>query len=522
MAEDLSPGGQDRFLTLHFSLKTNAAELEQRLLAGQIPTKAEVLANYSGDRAGARSLGEWLKAQGIGKITITPDFASVYAVATVSQVHQALHVDFQSIQVNGQRTATAVSAPVLPSNLASHVVAIDGLQPWVQVQKQIVSRSDYLRTRPASAGPSSASLVPGLSLPSAAPLLTKDLVARYNVPATKVTGRGQNIAILIDKLPLRTDLARFWRRNGLPVDQSRVKFVNLRGPRQHLPSPDGEESLDTEWASGMAPGAHVIVYATGSEDWPALDLGLDTILADAAKPGGPTQLSISLGLREDMVSADEITADHARFVRLVGLGVTVFASSGDAGSNPDWSGHLHSSDSQVEYPASDSAVIAVGGTSLDRDLSGKVVETCWTESGGGVSGKDLVALHRPTWQKGYSGIKSNLRLVPDVSSLADPVPGAVVFVNGRQTFNGGTSWSTPVWAAFGALLEEQRTRNGGPRPAFLAHWIYDAHAAGAFRDVGIGSNGEYGTNGRYTCGPAWNPVTGLGVPDLGRLTELVK
>ena len=213
------------------------------------------------------------------------------------------------------------------------------------------------------------------------------------------------------------------------------------------------------------------------------------------------------------MSKDEIKADHARFVQLAALGVNVFVSSGDAGSNPDASGQARSPDSQVEYPASDPAVVAVGGTSLDRDDSGNVVETCWKDSGGGVSTRGLDELTRPTWQSAYPTITSPYRLVPDVSSLADPVPGALIILKGRDDTTGGTSWSAPVWAGFSALLSEDRAKASKPPYGFLGPKLYAARGGGALRDV------VKGDNGAYKCGPGWNPVAGLGVPDVKRLAK---
>ena len=179
-----------------------------------------------------------------------------------------------------------------------------------------------------------------------------------------MTGKGQTIGILIDTLPAMSDLQKFWKRNSLTVKSSQIKTVRVQGPSIRLPTRGGEETLDAEWASGIAPGATIIIYAAGSLLYADLDRALDKIIDDAGKPGGPRQLSISLGLREDLVGSGEMIAEHNKFASLAALGVTTFVASGDAGSNPDSTGHGRSSDTQVEYEASDSAVVSVGGTSL--------------------------------------------------------------------------------------------------------------------------------------------------------------
>src|SRR5262249_19379517 len=140
-----------------------------------------------------------------------------------------------------------------------------------------------------------------------------------------------------------------------------IEKVNVPGTA--LPAPSGEETLDASWASGIAPGAQVRIYATGSLSFVAIDRALDRIIADLPSHRGLRQLSISLGLGETFMSPGEVTTEHAKFLRLAAAGVNVFVSSGDAGSNPDSSGHS-GGPLQAEYESSDSAVIGVGGTSL--------------------------------------------------------------------------------------------------------------------------------------------------------------
>jgi kumamolisin len=195
------------------------------------------------------------------------------------------------------------------------------------------------------------------------------------------------------------------------------------------------------------------------------------------------------------------------------IGVTVFAASGDAGSNPDETGHGRGSITNVEYEASDADVVAVGGTSLRFDPStAKVMgETAWPDSGGGVS--QASTNDRPVWQKPYLKIGSHLRLVPDVSSVADPNPGAFVIFNGAEWPVGGTSWSAPMWAGFCALIAESRSKKGKAPIGFLSPKLYALPSGKGLHDIVSGSNGA------YDAGAGWNPVTGLGVPNVAELIQ---
>ena len=112
-------------------------------------------------------------------------------------------------------------------------------------------------------------------------------------------------------------------------------------------------------------------------------------------------------------------------------GVTILASSGDAGSNPNNSiaagNYLASAPLGVAYPASDPSVTAVGGSTVtftgNWAYSG---ETAWGQttvvgppgpsaSGGGLSS----VFAKPSWQTGGSLLAAQgMRCVPDVAGIA--------------------------------------------------------------------------------------------------------
>jgi kumamolisin len=324
-----------------------------------------------------------------------------------------------------------------------------------------------------------------------------------------VTGKGQTIGILIDTFPLDSDVQTFWAKNNIPA-ADRIQQVNVKGT--HLPAPTGEETLDVEWASGIARDAKVRVYASASLNFVDLDKALDRILTDALTDPSMRQVSISLGLGEKFMGGPngEVATQHQKFLKLAALGVNVFVSSGDAGSNPDDSGHGSTGPLQVEYESSDPCVVGVGGTSLTLAANGKVAgETGWAGAGGGKS----AFFARPAWQTGGGLPPGNMRLVPDVSLVADPETGAFLVMNGKVQQIGGTSWSAPVWAAFCALINEARMKANKQPVGFLNPLLYPLKGTPCFRDVTEGSNGA------YDSAPGYDMVTGLGVPHVGNLMQ---
>jgi len=494
-------------LRLHFGLATrNIEELQGRVAKGERISPSELAAKYSGEPESARKLTRWLTKQGFRAIETSADHTSVYATGTVAQIEKSLGVTMKSVTYKGETKPAATSPPALPRDVGDAVVAIDGLQPWVRAIKH-----KLLRDKAAGAAMASGRT-------PAAPYKIYDILKSYNAHGLEVagkgriTGKGQTIAILIDRFPSMSDVQSFWQRNGLTVSASQIQLINVQGKNAPMPPPQDEETLDAQWASGIAPGATIRIYAAGSLYYPDLDKALDMILADAQKPGGPQHLSISLGSREDLISPDELKVQAAMFLKLAALGVNTFVSSGDDGSNPAPEGRGRGSENHVEYYASDPWVIAVGGTTLHFDAqSNKVVsETAWDGSGGGISR----TLPQPVWQKS-AWTNQEYRLVPDVSSVADVQPGGFVVLNDKEVAFGGTSWSAPMWAGFSALIAEAREKQGKPQLGFLAPVLYGLPKGAGFRDITKGSNGA------YQAGPGWDPVTGLGVPDVKALIEVL-
>jgi kumamolisin len=321
-----------------------------------------------------------------------------------------------------------------------------------------------------------------------------------------VTGKGQTIAILIDTFPADADLEAFWRKNGLPVTLSQIQKIDVGGGS--LSAPSGEETLDTAWTSGTAPGATIRIYATGALTFVAIDQALDRIIADLPDQPGMRQLSISLGLGETFMAPAEVATEHTKFLHLAAAGVNVFVSSGDAGSNPDGTGHSPTGPLQAEYESSDPSVVGVGGTTLRLTSSGAVAsETGWTSSGGGTSR----FFTRPTWQVGAGVPHGTQRLIPDVCAAADPNTGAFLVLHGNPMGIGGTSWSAPVWAGFCALMNEARENAGKPPLGFLNPSLYKLLGTPAFRDITAGNNGA------FHCGAGYDQVTGVGSPNVKEL-----
>lgn len=502
------PEHLEEVLPVHFALGISDAaqsELEGRVARGETVSAAELNSKYGVAAGQVEPLVAWLKKEGFDVTQVAPDGTSVFARASAGTIQKALQVHFVRVTGGGYTNTAVRDVPSLPADVGGPVVAISGLQPYRRAHKRSVRVGQHRLRRSASVA---GAPQPAPAVANQPPYLVSEILRAYNGSQLSLTGKGQTIAILIDTFPLDSDLQAFWQRNQLHTQIGQIQKVNVAGGS--LPAPEGEETLDASWTSGIAPDATIRIYATGSLDFAALDRALDKIITDVATIPGMRQLSISLGLGETFVPAGEIKAQSQKYLRLAALGVNVFVSSGDAGSNPDSSGHGGQGPLQVEYAASDPSVVGVGGTSLVLDAAGGVSrETGWPDGGGGKSRK----FKRPTWQKAPGAPTGPHRLVPDVSAVADPNTGALLILNGQETQIGGTSWSAPQWAGFCALINEARSKAGKSALGFLNPLLYPLGGHPAFRDIVSGNNGA------YSASPGFDLVTGLGVPDLAALVQ---
>ncbi|HEY1861581.1 MAG TPA: S53 family peptidase [Gemmataceae bacterium] len=535
MVSAAQPVNRDEKMTLLFSVaipEHSQADLEARVERGEVVPIDELNKKYSADAASVKSLVSWLKEQGYKITHQTPDNTGVYAEASVDKIAKSLAVNMVRVTKDGLTYTAAQDAPSMPADVAKNVHAIVGLQPFRRAHKHFrictpksgnrmgvpgglaakkpaakkTARGKYK----AGAKPRGSNMVPSPNIQNAPPYLVSEILKAYNADGLTFTGKGQTIAILIDTVPADADLQTFWKRNGAKTTLKQIEKINVNNVP--LPTQEGEETLDVEWTSGIAPNATIRIYATGSLQFVNLDRALDRILADL--PGQPQmrQLSISLGLGETFMGGPqgEVAAQHQKLLRLAAAGVNVFVSSGDAGSNPDDTGHSPTGPQQAEYESSDPCVIAVGGTTLTLSTKGEVAnEIGWSSSGGGKS----IFFKRPDWQKGLGMPADNARLVPDVSAAADPDTGALLVLHGKVTQIGGTSWSAPIWAGICALINEARAATGKPFLPFLNPLIYPLMGTACFRDVTAGSNGAFKASAGYDM------VTGIGVPNV---KELIK
>lgn len=112
------------------------------------------------------------------------------------------------------------------------------------------------------------------------------------------------------------------------------------------------------------------------------------------------------------------------------------------------------------------------------------------------------------------------RAFPDVAANGHNYP---IVMNGQLVSVDGTSCSSPVFAGVVAQLNDARVKAGKKVLGFSNILFYSAPAS-VFQDITQGNNTatESCTTGYgFAATPGWDPATGRGTPNTGRLLQYV-
>ncbi|KAH6604567.1 tripeptidyl-peptidase 1 precursor [Trichoderma cornu-damae] len=309
--------------------------------------------------------------------------------------------------------------------------------------------------------------------------------------------------------------------------------------------PASEANMDIQYAVAMAHDAPVRFYATGGENHdliPDLDmvdkeneylepyLEFASHLLNLDDDQLPKVVSISYGANEQLFPKPYAQQVCDMFGQLGTRGVSVVVASGDQGPGISCRSNDGTERPKLmpSFPATCPYVTSVGAT---RGIGPEVAADF---SSGGFS--DYFA--RPEWQdeavgnylrlhgdewKGYYSLDG--RGFPDVAAQG----ANYRFLNhGKDDVTSGTSFSSPVFAALIALLNDHRSKSGLPPLGFLNPWIYgignhaftditESRSAGCVGYSRSGLPSPVIPNAGWSAVPGWDPVTGWGTPLFDRL-----
>jgi len=483
----------------------------------QMPAEAlsieELARRYGAPPENIRKVETTLQSFGLQIEGVGPTGRSLRVSGTASAMEAAFHTGMaihhsdEQGEYHGREGSVSV-----PAGIAGFIDSVVGLD-----QRRVAHRK---ATAPAA---------------SATPFGAADVETRYSFPPGDCA--GQKIAIAEFGSPLKSgpvlppayfpdDVASFCASQGRPVPNIQTVPVNLApltaAQLQTLPAQiadavleeAGEVMLDVEIVAGLCPAADISVYYASWDQKGWIDL-IERVTADQ-----PAVLSISYGLAEDSPDWEPaaLQAINTALQAAAMAGITVCVSTGDDGSGcgmPDSRAH-------VEFPASSPFVLAVGGTMVTGQQ-----ETGWWQApgqrsgnkqGGATGGGVSAVFTRPAWQTAdIRSINAGAiagRIVPDVAALAGPPLYQFTF-KGQSIARGGTSASTPVWAALVARMNAALP--AAKRQRFFTPLLYQMGATGC-TDIVSGDNASHPKPGKgYQGQNGYDAVTGWGVPNGKKL-----
>jgi subtilase family serine protease len=311
-----------------------------------------------------------------------------------------------------------------------------------------------------------------------------------NVVSAAPTGGSRAIALVdaynYPNANALADLQVYSAQFGLPAPTaSSFQVVYASGtPRYRDSGWELEAALDIEMAHAMAPHAKIYLVEAASDSTTDLLAAVDVAAQLVAAAGGG-EVSMSWGGGE---FAGEASYD-SHFTK---SGVAFFASTGDAPG--------------VEWPSASANVVAVGGSSLARQVGTMALlrHASWVDGGGGFS----TYVARPSYQSSVAGAVGSMRGVPDISAVADPSTGVWVYDsgNGGWLIVGGTSVASPLVAG---IVNASGHFYGSSAAELTQIYINSAASATHFT---VGATGYCGPQASYAVSGGWNPCLGVGAP----------
>jgi hypothetical protein len=423
-------------------------------------------------------VSQWLRSQGLTVEGTTPDGMMIRFSGTVASLNGAFHTTLHSYTTADGKTHFAnASEEQFPAALAPVVygVSLHNFFPTAQHRDVgVVARNKKSGHWTTVSKVGSQFTVPGGSVnPSTAyDMAPADFDTVYNVNPLWNQGNrgaGQTIVVLERSDVKPADVDAF-RKAFLPADaKGTVSYIHPSfddgTPCQDpgITGDEGEAALDVEWAGAAAPDADIVFAscADSGTTFGALQAGF-LVSYNGGKGLPPPIWSLSYGECEQVGSADSYTA-QVLWSGAAAEGVTIFVSSGDAGSvacnQGDYAASLGPT---VNGLASSPYTVAVGGTDFDdfrkydqywtatnlpleESAIGYIPEQTWNNScassqlysllgysdgvtacnsndgldyldtGGGGGGPSTLYT-QPSWQSGlYGTTNHSSRLLPDVS-----------------------------------------------------------------------------------------------------------
>ena len=304
----------------------------------------------------------WLTSQGFVVNGVYPDKLQIDFSGTAGQVRNAFHTQESRYTFNHASHIANDRDISVPSALRNVVVGVAGLnnfRPQPQHTPPEVGQFDPAtqRFKVLESASTTAKAVTPFAVPFVGGVrgfVPYDMNVMYDTSdlyRKGITGKGITIAVVEDQGMDSDDWTNFVAQFGLGgyggtfkqfQPQLSPSTGNCTDPGGESPQDESIETvLDSEWATAMAPGAHIWVATCNDADSSNFFGGVFTAadnLINAANR--PDVISASYGYGEGFTDAASKAAIDLMWAQADAEGISVFVSSGDSGSNPSFNGSI--------------------------------------------------------------------------------------------------------------------------------------------------------------------------------------
>lgn len=476
----------------------------------------EFVRDYSPLTTDVDQVVSFLQANGIKVTKVARNRLLIEATGTVAQFERAFKVtinDYALAGVNGAAKSYFSNDrdPSIPAHLQDIVVSVIGLNDIDRFQSRIAKPNAASPRDPADpVAPTAPVAKPKLGQGALTP---EDVANSYNLPnennknnkslTKKLSGQGVKMAIVTAEGYDKSDVEGYWKHYG--VNRSgQVIDVPVGGTTTEK---NEETTMDLTLMGAQVPASDIYMYIAKDARFTNFALAFNQMVVD----NHAAVMSVSWGLCERGTGRLIMKTENAIFKQAAAQGIALFASSGDDGAYDCKQKKLNW---DVDFPSSSPHVTAVGGTTMHHSDGVRQSESAWSGSGGGISRY----WKRPKWQSGNGIDDGDMRFSADVAMSADPWTGYSVLYEGKYTQIGGTSASSPTFAALWGLAVEGSGRRLGPANAFIYRIGRSSDYGKVFYDVTTGANGA-GRGPGYKATPNWDHATGWGAPNGEALVD---
>jgi subtilase family serine protease len=486
-------------------------------LYGHYLSASATMARFGPTSSQVSAVESWLAGSGLKVTGVADEIGGYVEVSgTAAEAAKAFGVSFGMYRgPKGAAYRAPEQSATIPASVASDVLTVAGLDTaphlakpqetlppppqnyWVAQPCGQYYDQKYATSEPKAYGKTAPWNVCGYT--------PKQIRGAYGVAASGMTGKGVTVAVVdaYASPTMQSDANQYAEVTGDKPFRSGQYTQDLLGGKNHWTQTAacgangwyGEESLDVESVHGEAPDANVVYVGAVS----CSDVDLGNALATIVNKHLADIVTDSWGETADSssISYDQI------FEAGAAEGIGFFFSSGDSGYEDPAYEDGGSNKIQVDYPTSSPWVTSVGGTSLAIGKTNNYeFETSWgtvldplSSSGSswsftppgttanerayydGSGGGGVSTTYTQPWYQSRvvpaslakslpGGTTSTvpMRVVPDVSALADPSTGILVgqtlYQQDGKTLKfslsriGGTSLASPTFAGIEADAQQ--------------------------------------------------------------------